>query len=173
MSHWLRALIMGTLLLCGLTACSSEDPNPELKDPIFADLIKRLEHHTKGVDEGTNAVKDLVEKLEKAEPNSIEKKDIQKELAKTRIKLRDNQQWATYYKIRVERRKVMDKIEYRRALAQGKEWPDPTDYSDYQVNRRVVEINRNWGARVPKLADRLPSSHSPAKKKEEPKKAAH
>lgn len=155
----LAALMCATL--CG---CSKEDPHPEARDPIYADLVRRLTEHQKAVDEAKGKITELTDSLEKAEPNTIEKRDIERDLAKYKHQLLDSDQWARYYKIRSERRRIVDKIVYREAFAAGKEWPDPHEYSDYLTNRRLVEINRNWNARVPKLSDRLPSSTKAAAK---------
>jgi hypothetical protein len=152
--------------MLSICACSKEDPNPEARDPIYDDLTKRMTEHQKNVDEAKAKIAELSDKLEKAEPNTIEKRDMERDLAKARHMLTDSDQWARYYKIRSERRKIVDKLVYKEAFAAKKDWPDPHEYSDYMTNRRLVEINRNWNARVPKLTDRLPSS---AKKTEKPK----
>lgn len=162
----LALVFMPTVLL----GCSKEDPNPETRDPIFADLTKRMVEHSKAYEEAKAKVKELRDSLEKAEPNSIEVRDIQRDLAKTEAKVIDSEQWAHYYKIRSERRRLVDKLTYKEAFAAKREWPDPHEYSDYLTNRRLVEINRNWNARVPKLRDRLPSSAKKTAKAAEQKK---
>lgn len=154
---------VGLLLMVG---CTKEDPSPELRDPIYQDLQKRAADAQKSVDESKAKILELSDSLEKAEPNSIDKRDIERDLAKAKRQELDSRQWALYYTIRGKRRRIVDHMTYREALHAGKEWPDPHEYSDYLVNRRLVEANRNWSARVPRLQDRLPSS---AKKAPAPK----
>jgi hypothetical protein len=157
--------LTGCLLLIG---CSKEDPIPEERDPIFKDLEHRQSEHQKTYDEATAKLKELYASLEKAEPNSLEKRDIQRDIAKYKAQALDNEQWARYYRIRTGRRKLVDRLAYKEALGAKKPWPDPSEYSEYLVNRRLVEANRNWNARVPKLRDRLPSSaKADTKKKKE------
>lgn len=176
----LRTLRVAFALIAALTlgACSKEDPNPELRDPIYADLGKRQADAQKAYEEASAKIKELVEKLEKAEANSLEKRDMERDLRKYRKVALDSEQMARYYKIRVERRRIVDKAAYREALEAKKEWPYPDEYSDYLTNRRLHEISLNWNARVPKLTDRLPSSagHGGGGKKEgkaEGKKSGH
>lgn len=138
-----------------LLGCSKEDPHPELKDPIYQDLKKRADDLLKAKDEAYVKVKDLTESLEKAEPNSIERKDIERDLMKTRKLASESEQMATYYRIRSERRRVEGRLAYKKAFREKKPWPDADEYSDYLVNRRLNEVNLNWNSRVPKLQDRL------------------
>lgn len=164
MKRFNLALIFLFCLSTQILGCKKADPTPELMDPIYSDLLKRATDAQKGLDEANAKLVSLHEELEKAEPNSIDLKDIQKEIAKTRAqKLRADQE-ARYFKIRTERRKFEDRIEYKKAFAKGQPWPNKHEYSDYLVNIRLREINLNWGARIPKLQDRTAasiSSHKP------------
>jgi len=62
------------LLLLGLAGCRKEDPNPELLDPIYADLERRATEMQKNLDEEVKKQEDLHKTLEKSEPNTIELK---------------------------------------------------------------------------------------------------
>lgn len=166
--HFTCALVLSLALV----ACKKEDPTPELLDPIFKDLEGRHAAYQRNVDESKAKIPVLEAQLAKAEPRSIDLKNIQKDLAKERTKLMNSEQLALYYRIRADRRKFEGRLAYKKAFAADKPWPDPTEYSEYQVNIRLTEANRNWGARVPKLQDRMPSNTS-GKDKEPPKAAAH
>ncbi len=147
------------LMLClSLLGCRKEDPNPELKDPIYKDLEARAKSYAAEYDAGKIQVKTLREDLAKVEARSIERKNVLKELSQAEAKLVGAEQLARYYKIRAERRRLMGRQAYREAFARGEDWPNPREYSDYLVNRRLHEINMNWNARVPKLQDRTPAS---------------
>lgn len=152
------------IVLISLSGCEKEDPNPELRDPIWQDLSKRAADYEKQRDESKAKLTGLREKLEKVEPNSMDLKDVRKDIAKTEKALLGQEQLARYYKIRAERRLVVDKISARDAHASGKEWPDKAEYSDYLVNMRLHEISLNWNKRVPKLQDRLVRKPAKAEK---------
>ena len=156
----------------GLVACTKPDPIPEERDPIYQDLVKREAEHTKLAEEAAAKVIELRTQLEKAEPNTIEKKDIVRDLAKNTSAKLDHEQWARYYRIRVGRRKMVDRMTYKVAFdtQKDKDWPDAKEYQDYLTNRRLIESPRNWSIRVPKLQDRLAAAAAP---KKEEKKAEH
>ncbi|MBX3020473.1 MAG: hypothetical protein KF799_02250 [Bdellovibrionales bacterium] len=149
---------LATALYLGVLGCSKEDPIPEVRDPIYKDLEARFNAHTKKVEELDKAVEDLKKDLAKTDPNTLEKKDVQRDIAKNRAQRAEADQWARYYRIRTERRKFEARQDYKKAFAKGEEWPNPREYSDYQVNRRLVEAPRNWAMRVPKLVDRTAAS---------------
>lgn len=164
-------LIFLIVLCTQLLGCKKEDPNPELMDPIYSDLLKRATESQKAFDDAKVKIETLRQDLSKAEPNSIDVKDIQKELAKMELQKLRAEQEARYFRIRSERRKFEDRIEYKKAFAKNEEWPNKREYSDYLVNIRVREINLNWNSRVPKLQDRKAASiQKPEKAGEAPKK---
>jgi len=160
----MKRFFVGLMVSFLLLGCKQEEPNPELRDPIFQDLSKKAADAQKSLDEALVKRKEGREKLEKTEPNSIELKDAKKELEKTESLVTRLQQDATYYRIRAERRKIVAKMTYREAFWQDKPWPDPREYSDYQLNIRLNQINLNWGTRVPRLGDkRAPAKESAEK----------
>lgn len=152
-----RYIMLAMLLL--LIGCKKEDPNPELLDPIYKDLDGRAGAAQKSLDDELKKQADLKISLEKAEPNSIDLKNATRDLEKSQHLSLEFDQRARFYKIRAKRRLLVDRITYKAAFAKGETWPDPREYSDYQVNTRLMEAPRNWGLRVPKLKDRLVSSH--------------
>lgn len=158
MKRKLQHLICVLLLPLAISGCSGEDPNPEQRDPIYKDLKARADAYAKELEDASNQVTTLREALAKAEPGTIDMKDIKRDLAKAESQKLGAQQLSRYYKIRADRRRVEGRQAYRKALAEKKEWPDPKEYSDYLVNIRLHEINMNWNARVPKLQDRIPAS---------------
>lgn len=158
----LRFLFMITTLC--LVACKQEDPNPELKDPIYSDLQKRASEFKKGLEEEIKKQTDLKATLHKHEPNSLELKNAQRDLEASLKASLELDQKARYFDIRARRRLYEDRVAYREAFAKGEQWPNPREYSDYLVNMRLQAAPKNWGARVPKLRDRLPSSVSKSEK---------
>jgi nitrate/nitrite-specific signal transduction histidine kinase len=150
----IRAIVIMTLFM-SMLGCTTEDPHPELKDPIYKDLEARLTNHTKAIEEAKKKLGELRVAAGKAEANSIDRKDVLRDIAKQQVIVREAEKGARYYKIRADRRAVVDKIAAREALQAGKPWPDPNEYSQYKVNNRLREASLNWGARVPRLQDRL------------------
>jgi len=159
------ALLIVTLM--SLAACDREDPNPHEKDPIYLDLVVKSKQHKGVIDESKKSLAELLASLERAEPNSMEVKDLRRKIASEKRKILNSEQWEKYFRIRAERRKVVDQISAHEAYVQKKQWPDPDEYSDYQVNNRLHEVSMNWNKRVPKLKDRLPKPKAKETKGEE------
>lgn len=173
MRRFFTACSIALIMIAALAGCEKEDPNPELRDPIWKDLSERAAQYEKQKEESKAKLKTLREKLEKVEPNTMDLKDVRRDIAKTEKALLGAEQLARYYRIRADRRKVEDKISARDALAKGKEWPDKSEYSDYLTNKRVHEINLNWNTRVPKLQDRLVRKPAKTEKSEEKSSSGH
>ena len=173
----MRRLVLVALSIIAstfLTGCEKEDPIPEERDPIYKDLQKKESDYKKAYEENKAKIAEAMEKLEKIEPHSIEKKEVLRDLANFRRLALEGQQLSQYYRIRAERRKYVDRIEYKNAFRAKKEWPNPSDYSDYLKNNHLAQAPRNWNARVPKLQSRLASSGKGAEKpKEHGKKSGH
>ena len=159
----LRNTIVVAFALTVLVGCKQADPNPEEHDPIFKDLEARATVYAKTAEEARGRVTTLIESLAKVEPNSVDKKQLERDLEKTRITVRDAEQWSHFYKIRSARRKVEDKIAYRKAFEADQAWPPKEEWAEYQVNRQLVESSRDWNRRVPKLSSRAPAAKAPAK----------
>lgn len=151
----LRRTLCFLILAFTLSSCESEDPTPHLKDPIYKDLKSQADFYQKAVEEGKKKLSELKEKLEKTEANSIDQKDVRRDIASTEAKLLDASQKALFYKIRSDRRVVTAKVDAHKAFEEKKEWPDKAEYSDYLTNKRLRESSLNWNKRVPKLQDRL------------------
>jgi hypothetical protein len=160
------------MLALALTACKKENPNPELMDPIWKDLTARQASYQKNYEESKAKIPALEGSIAKAEPRTIDLRGLEKELSKEKMKLVNAEQLARYYRIRADRRKVTARIAYKKAFAEEAPWPDPREYSDYLVNIRLQEANRNWAVRVPKLQDRMPGSVQ-QKPKAEPAAGGH
>lgn len=149
-------MIFGVLL----SGCRSEDPNPELRDPIYQDLKKEAAATEKAYEDSKKAKVAAYEKLQAAPARTIELKDAEREYWKA-VKLVDSLETASkYLNIRAERRRIEARASYKKAFNAGKEgeWPDKSEYSGYLTNKRLREAPLNWSKRVPKLQDRIPSS---------------
>lgn len=143
-----------------IVGCRSEDPNPELRDPIYQDLKKEAAATEKAYEDAKKAKEAAYLAMVEAPARTIELKDAEKDYWKA-VKLVDSLATASkYLSIRAERRRIEARVSYQRAFIAKKEgeWPDKDEYSGYLTNRRLREAPLNWNKRVPKLQDRIPSS---------------
>lgn len=160
------------LILCLLTlaGCKSEDPNPELSDPIYKFLVDQgntlrpaLETERKKLEESESA-------LSKMDVNTAERKQEQKNIQHSRELITRLQQEVDYNEIRRERRRVESRRSYKIAYSKGEIWPKPEEFDHFMTQQRLRSASLDWGKRVPKLQDRInaawPKPDSKAKKAE-------
>lgn len=165
-----RISIILTILLSTLLGCKSENPNPELMDPIYADLKKEAEVAGKAIEAELKERESAQVAIDKAPPNSMELRDAEKMYWKASKKIEVLRPIELYYKIHAERRRVEGRAAYRAAFAKGAIWPDPAEFHGYETNKRLRSADRNWSKRVPKLSQRAPANKAETKEKKEEKK---
>lgn len=153
-----------TVLSFALSGCQKGVPEPELLDPIYKDLKATFEKQKHLLEEERKTLESTRRALEKTEARDIHRKILSKDYSISLQTIQKLEETSRFYEIRVERRKFTDRMTYKLALEAGKPWPDPKEYSDYLVNKRLNEASRQWAERVPRLNDRYPSSHGSKKK---------
>ena len=146
------------LLMNALSACNRPIAEPEELDPIYKDLVQTLQKEQSKLAEQEKLQADAREGLAKAETGSIQAKILKKDYSLATQNIQKIKQRVKYLEIRVERRKFTDRMTYKHSFEAKKEWPDPNEYSEYLVNKRLNEASRHWSDRVPRLNDRYPSS---------------
>ena len=162
MQSTLRYFIIFFLAM-GLSACKKPIPDPENLDPIYRHLKGLAEERRKTLEEALKKKEDAYKNYEKQAPNTVDKKLARREYEKWESQINKLEQDAHYFKIRAERRKTEDKVNYMEAFRADKPWPPADEYSAFLTNRRLAEAPTTWGKDLPKLYD------SPAAKKVEKK----
>jgi hypothetical protein len=161
-SMWNR-LFLGILAL-SLMACKSENKNPEMMDQIYLDILKDKQAHQALLDESLKKMEQLEKDLGKTEPNTMDRRMAIDSLRQEKEVQVRNLQMIEYYDLRAQRRKVYGRAAYKRAFYNGKDWPDPKEFSAYLTNKRLKNVSANWSDRVPKSAHVLgPSAGDSAK----------
>lgn len=155
MSRQLQLLFFMILLL---SACRKEDPNPENLDPIYADLVKRNASDESELNEEKKKLLKAKDDVSVALPNTIDLKNALRDKAHAEQAIARLEQKIRFSKIRIERRRVEDKLNYHEAFVANKEWPDKAEYQNYLTNMRLLEAPRNWDAHLPKLFARKPAA---------------
>ena len=139
-----------------LTACRQPDANPELRDPIYADMFNKPDAYATKAKEQKEKIADLKKDLSKMEPRDPARKRTQKEIYDLERGLVAIEQEAKYYEIRLEQRRKYARKAYMEAFNAGKDWPEPAEFEEYQKRKRLRETPRSWEAR--RLA--IPSSRT-------------
>ncbi len=142
-------------LAFGIMGCKRPMQNPELIDPIYMELLKESKTH----DDVKKAKQAEMEAI-KAEMKDADPRSGRGKTAKSRYYSKEkefyfHQQMAVYYKLRARTRKYEARDSYLKAFSEGKAWPDPKEYEDYQAQVALRKGNRLWDVRVPKWSQRL------------------
>ncbi|MGE3759550.1 MAG: hypothetical protein AB7H97_17425 [Pseudobdellovibrionaceae bacterium] len=158
----MRLLLFSILMAFSilLTACKSENPNPELADPIFKSLNGKLAATRSQIAAEEKTVADLNTDLKEAETYGLRRSQLRKE-----IDLRNNQlvrlkQYERFLAIRAHSRTAYARKLYKESFAQGKTWPPPELDREYSRMDRLRNAPRTWSGTVPQLEDRTPASVS-------------
>ena len=143
------AIICSLLLL--FTGCKEEEPNPELRDPIYKDLSDKAEKAQKDLIAEEKNLKSLIEALASEKIRTLGIKLARNKVNTSRKKVVQLRQSAKYLKIRAEHRKLSGRKAYRIAFKKGLPWPDPNELKRYKTNAKLRAADLNWNKRVPKL----------------------
>lgn len=131
--------------------CSKPDPNPELKDPIFRDLLAEYTETTKKIVDEDKKIEQLTYEGRNLEPRTKERMVNLRDINKSKQLIEKLRQDEAYLKIRVDRRRIQARIDYSAAYSAKKEWPDPHEYELFLAVRKLNKAPRNWDVRVPRL----------------------
>jgi len=131
--------------------CKKENPNPELLDPIYLDLVKDHGEKLKELETERKSTEGLIKDLNKALPRTSGLKNAKKAISKNLKNMTRLEQLVKYYEIRKEHRRLLARKNYRIAFHKGEVWPDPSEKEAYFTNKRLKSADMNWQSRVPKL----------------------
>lgn len=166
-----KHLVLSLFSVVFFASCEKTDPNPELKDPIYADLQAQLGATEKSLIETQKNMDEQRVSLEGAEPqtgkaNVFKKRYFQAQSIADRLT-----QQIKYWKIRIEERKLFARRAYLEAIKEKKEWPDPKEYEIYLSEKKLRVAKLEWDSkqRIEEAKKDLPkpaSANSEGEKKE-------
>lgn len=149
--------------------CEKADPNPELKDPIYADLVLQLSTTEKDLVEINKNAEEQKNLYENAAPQSGQAGVFKKRyFAAASTADRLNQQ-IKYWKIRIEERRLSSRKSYLESLKSGNAWPDPKEYEVYLSEKKLRQAKVIWDSkeRIAESKKSMGNDVKPAEKKEE------
>lgn len=165
--------MLGFVLVCLTIGCKEPVPNPELRDPIFADLKAQLAATTTDLEAQKKTVADLKGSIPKLDVLGLELRQTRRQLAHAEKRVSELQQMKLYYEVRLEQRKTFVERDYLQAFEKDLPWPDPAEFARYKEVKSLRVASRNWDDRVPKNTRNLKQQPGASKPKEEVKKAGH
>lgn len=155
------------LIFIALLGCTKLDPNPELKDPIFKDIENELAGARKEKEELEKLVLEANEEYKKVLPQSGQYKIKLNAVFDLEKKIQIADQKIHYLLVRLDSRKYQANVDYRKAYASSKEWPDPAEYKKYVMEKNLSLPSNNF------YQNRIHASEVGAKTKTKAKTAEH
>ncbi len=138
----MKLIIFVTLLL--LSACNKPDPNPELKDPIYADLNAELALAEAAIAAEAANLKKFQDELAAVVPQTGQIKYAQKRVEETKSKLARHQQQRDYFELKIAARKKLASRAYLEAFHKKTDWPDPEEWRAYQLEKKFRSAKKTW-----------------------------
>lgn len=139
----LIVFFLGLILL----SCNKPDPNPELKDPIYTDLMasataltQQLENEKKTLEENKKALLEVV-------PQSGQNKYAEKRVRDSNDRISRLEQEKQYLELKIEAHKKTARRSYLQAFKKGQEWPNPDDWNTYQMEKRLHSAKKSWSVK--------------------------
>ena len=147
-----------------LVACNKPDPNPELKDEIYADLNTQLADVGHELEAEEKQLVEHQKALSEVTPQTGQIKYAQKRVydSEEKInKLRQEKQWLA---LRAEERLKYTKKEYLKAFKAGKPWPDPAEFEQYKLEMKMRKAKKEWDVkqRMQEAGLSVPGAKKPA-----------
>lgn len=122
------------LLIPFLGACEKKpEPNPEARDPIYADYKAELGLAEQGLAAEEKALEGFKAELNDVVPQSGQIKFAQKRIYESMDKITKFEQRKLYFELKIQARLLEVKKSYKAAFAKGEAWPDPKEYDEYKV----------------------------------------
>lgn len=142
----LRILIIFFVIIW-ISACNKPDPEPEKKDPIYADLQAELGISQREIAEVEKQLSDYRSDLERVKPQTGKIKYAQKRYFETEKALDMLKQREKYWKIRIEERARFVRQKSMEAYQQGRKWESGNEYEEYLAEKRLRRAKLVWDAR--------------------------
>lgn len=135
-----------------LTACTQKDPNPELLDGIYKDLVAELDLARKALDLEEKSLATLMKEKALAVPQTGQIKYANKKIADAEERIMIMKQRVAFFEISISQRSDHAKLKYEESLrAGGKPWPDKEELALYnsvtKFQRDKLVWDRNKGVK--------------------------
>jgi len=159
---------MNSLIL----GCNKPASEPELVDPIYRDLLTEYSNAQKAVLDNQKKVEEAKANLKTIVPQTGQNRKITAAYHDAKERLAMSEQMEEYYKVKSKLRKFEARNMYLKAFEEGKEWPDPIEYSNYLRDKETKTRSRNWRDRTPSY-DALKAFEDKKKKALSDKSSSH
>ena len=140
-------LIVFLCLLFTIVGCDRPDPDPEKRDPIYADLLKQAAEIKSDVAASEKELETNRAELKAVVPQSGQNKYAVKRVVETQARIEKLKQLQQFFELKAESRKKWDQEAYLKAFKLKQTWPLPEEYKTYQAQKKLEMAPRAWNLR--------------------------
>lgn len=133
-----------TTLLIG---CDKPDPHPELKDPIYNDLISSLSSTQKALEDEKKTLEGHIKESADVVPQTGQIKYAQKRINESKSRITRLEQEVQYLELKVEARKSASRSKYLQAFKKKEAWPDSKEWENYKIEKKLQSAKKTWDVR--------------------------
>lgn len=129
--------------------CSKPDPHPELRDPIYNDLLANEKELATSIESEKKNLEEALAKVTAASPQTGQIKYARKHYFETQKRLEKIKQLHRYYQLRIESRTIEAQDSYLDAYdkKQAEAWPNKDEFEEYKARESARTKNRNWSVK--------------------------
>lgn len=143
--------------------CNSRNPEPELVDPLYQELIRLRSQAETELKEAEAALAEANAVEDAVAPQTGQIKYAEKRRVQAQERFDKSKQRASYYDSKIEIRKWKARQEYIESLDGKGEWPNQKALADFKLNLDLAGRERAWSVPARREAEGL---KNPAPKKE-------
>lgn len=140
----MRIIYFIFLLFPLLAACNKPDPNPELKDPVYSDLIALQGSTNQALDAEIKKLEGFKQELRDVIPQSGQIKFAQKRVYESQERITKLEQEKIYYELKIKERLSQARKSYAKSFEKKEPWPDPKEWDEYQTAKKLRNAKRAW-----------------------------
>jgi hypothetical protein len=153
--HCFMNRIIALFLFVGMAlGCAKPEPSPELRDPIYNDIIATIATVNQQIEAERGQLAKNEQELEEAAPQTGKVKFALKWVSQSKAKIAFLEQEKKYFELKLESRKRAAKAAYLQAFRQKMKWPDPKEWDLYFAEKRLRQAKKNWDVKQ-RIKDQL------------------
>ena len=141
----LFSILFVLFIVFSMMGCDKKDPNPELSDEIYKDLLSELDIAKKRVSDEESQFARVKKEFEIVVPQTGQIKYAQKRVFESEQNLTSYKQQAKYFEIKLEQRKLFVRERYLESFQKnGRKWPDEEEIKDYKLRLKLQRAKLDW-----------------------------
>jgi hypothetical protein len=155
---WILTYASFCLMVSG---CRHQDKNPQLKDPIYNQIVKDSDAIISQIAAAKVEVEKSKANYDSAPIRTGQQQDAADDYFESKNRLEKLIEHLRYLSLAGEHRIKEDHEEYAKAFEKAEPWPNPQAYSDFLIDQKLQNAPKEWSAEE-RIKQRHPAATKPA-----------